>query len=109
MNRRSFIASILAAGIAPAVVGSGILMPVRKLWTGYDIPFGTLLGYYPPSRLLVSPEDLANANAIVNRYYNDFLSAHADHFSASRHDWRIETREFTRRVELNNRLLRGES
>lgn len=31
MNRRGFLASILAAGVAPAVVGSGILMPVRKL------------------------------------------------------------------------------
>ncbi len=31
MNRRSFLSSILAAGIAPAVVGSGILMPVRKI------------------------------------------------------------------------------
>jgi len=31
VNRRSFLASILAAGVAPAVIGSGILMPVRKL------------------------------------------------------------------------------
>ncbi len=29
MNRRSFLASILAAGVAPAAIGSGILMPVR--------------------------------------------------------------------------------
>lgn len=37
MNRRGFLASILAAGIAPYVmssgIASGILMPVRKLWT----------------------------------------------------------------------------
>ena len=33
MNRRGFLQSILAAGVAPSVVGSGILMPVRKLWT----------------------------------------------------------------------------
>lgn len=36
MNRRSFLrgmAGILAAGIAPAVLPSGIIMPVRKLWT----------------------------------------------------------------------------
>lgn len=32
MNRRSFLQSILAAGVAPAFVGSSILMPVRKLW-----------------------------------------------------------------------------
>lgn len=31
MNRRGFLKSILAAGFAPAVVGSGILMPVRQL------------------------------------------------------------------------------
>lgn len=31
MNRRGFLAGILAAGVAPAVVGSGILMPVRAL------------------------------------------------------------------------------
>lgn len=29
MNRRGFLGAILAAGVAPAVVGSGILMPVR--------------------------------------------------------------------------------
>ena len=31
MKRRGFLAGILAAGFAPAVVGSGILMPVRRL------------------------------------------------------------------------------
>ena len=31
MNRRSFLQSILAAGVAPAVIGSGILMPVRQI------------------------------------------------------------------------------
>lgn len=31
MKRRGFLASILAAGFAPAAVGSGVLMPVRKL------------------------------------------------------------------------------
>ena len=33
MNRRGFLSSILAAGIAPAAIGSGVLMPVRKIWT----------------------------------------------------------------------------
>lgn len=33
MNRRGFIKTILAAGMAPAVVRGGILMPVRQLWT----------------------------------------------------------------------------
>lgn len=31
MNRRGFLQAILAAGVAPAVIGSGVLMPVRKL------------------------------------------------------------------------------
>lgn len=31
MNRRGFLKAILAAGVAPAVVGSGVLMPVRGL------------------------------------------------------------------------------
>jgi len=30
MKRRGFLAGILAAGFAPAVVGSGILMPVKS-------------------------------------------------------------------------------
>lgn len=33
INRRSFMAGILAAGAAPAVARSGMLMPVRELWT----------------------------------------------------------------------------
>lgn len=44
MNRRNFLASILAAGVAPAAVGSGILMPVRKIvvprWVGMDLGSG---------------------------------------------------------------------
>lgn len=32
MDRRGFLQGILAAGVAPAVVGSGILMPIRQLW-----------------------------------------------------------------------------
>lgn len=40
MQRRSFLASILAAGVAPAAVGSSILMPVRKL----VVPPDTLVG-----------------------------------------------------------------
>ena len=36
VSRRGFLkgmAGILAAGVAPAAIGSGILMPVRSLWT----------------------------------------------------------------------------
>lgn len=31
LSRRGFLAGILAAGVAPAAVGSGILMPVRQI------------------------------------------------------------------------------
>lgn len=32
MNRRGFLSSILAAGIAPAAISSGVLMPLGKVW-----------------------------------------------------------------------------
>lgn len=31
MQRRGFLAGILAAGFAPAAIGSGVLMPVKKI------------------------------------------------------------------------------
>jgi hypothetical protein len=41
MNRRSFLKSILAAGVAPYVVtAAGVLMPVRTLWPPYGIVAG---------------------------------------------------------------------
>lgn len=36
MNRRGFLAGILAAGVAPAFVGSKILMPVKRIITPWD-------------------------------------------------------------------------
>lgn len=43
MNRRSFLKGILAAGVAPYVVtSSGLLMPVREIWSA---PSGHLLRY----------------------------------------------------------------
>ena len=33
MNRRGFLGAMLAAAVAPAVVKSGVLMPVRPIWT----------------------------------------------------------------------------
>ena len=53
MNRRSFItgmAGILAAGYAPAFVGSSVLMPVRKVrvaeWYSDDGIYYYFDGYY---------------------------------------------------------------
>lgn len=31
MQRRGFLGAVLAAGVAPAAIGSGILMPVKKI------------------------------------------------------------------------------
>lgn len=33
LNRRGFLGAMLAACSAPAYVGSGVLMPVKALWT----------------------------------------------------------------------------
>lgn len=33
IQRRSFLGVILAAGVAPAFVRSGVLMPVKEIWT----------------------------------------------------------------------------
>lgn len=58
MNRRSFItgmAGILASGTAPAVIGSGVLMPVRTIWRPADklsfaeLPFQVRVGPYSDS------------------------------------------------------------
>ncbi len=38
-TRRGFLAGILAAGFAPAAIGSGILMPVRSIVTPRDAVF----------------------------------------------------------------------
>lgn len=42
MQRRGFLAGILAAGFAPAAIGSGVLMPIKKIqrlpWTTQELP-----------------------------------------------------------------------
>ncbi len=40
MNRRGFMAAILCAGVAPAVVRAASLMPVRQLDNGIVLPWG---------------------------------------------------------------------
>lgn len=39
MDRRGFLKSILAAGVAPAFVGSSVLMPVRKILSAEPVLF----------------------------------------------------------------------
>lgn len=58
MNRRGFIgglAGILAAGHAPASIGSGVLMPVKKVWVPEHPLFRGGLGVYNGVELIVSP------------------------------------------------------
>ena len=49
MERRGFLAGILAAGFAPAFVGSGVLMPVRSIALpgSFVVHMTTRLGRYP--------------------------------------------------------------
>lgn len=56
-TRRGFLAGILAAGFAPAAIGSGVLMPVKKI----------ALPAWPPEPL---PEDIA---AIIHRLTRQML------------------------------------
>jgi hypothetical protein len=57
MNRRGFLQAILAAGVAPAVVGSGVLMPVRlvaPIQRAVEVVVDTELVVYGNTLLTVS-------------------------------------------------------
>ena len=56
INRRGFLQSILAAGVAPAVIGSGILMPVRTIL----VP--------EAAKLIISPEGAEGLNVLFRGY-----------------------------------------
>lgn len=48
MKRRGFLAGILAAGFAPAAIGSGILMPVRQIVvTDFTVSFPEIGEMFP--------------------------------------------------------------
>ena len=58
MNRRGFLKSIIAAGVAPYVVtAAGVLMPVRNVWTPRNPLFNGHLGFY--EGLQWRPDELA--------------------------------------------------
>lgn len=76
MNRRGFLgglAGIFAAGFAPAAIGSGVLMPVRKV----ALPalnlvtphFGILTAADIARESLVILEEQLNLSAVLNRDY----------------------------------------
>lgn len=59
MQRRGFLAGILAAGFAPAAIGSGVLMPVKKIqrlsWTVQEGPGIMLIN---PKAIRIFEEDI---------------------------------------------------
>ena len=71
MNRRRFLtgmAGILAAGCAPAVLPSGIIMPVRKLWVlGVDMAIG------PDATLIAQYDGLLSYVTIFKRWDTEFF------------------------------------
>jgi hypothetical protein len=87
MNRRGFLgglASILAAGVAPAAVGSGILMPVRQLIAptegivvmGWDMGHGDAtdiwrceVGRYDGVRMIRTPHEVRKAASAAHSKY----------------------------------------
>lgn len=42
-TRRGFLAGILAAAAAPAIVRAELLMPIKKIWVPPADPFGEIL------------------------------------------------------------------
>ena len=82
-SRRGFLQAILTCGVAPAVVGSGVLMPVRSLWK--------------PEATFTFLDD-AELGA-----WNDGLSLD----EIIRRTIRKHTPEMVRNIEQNNALLRA--
>jgi hypothetical protein len=56
LTRRSFLQSILAAGVAPAVCRSSIIMPVSRIWVP-DKQIALGKGVSLPPNLFLPPED----------------------------------------------------
>lgn len=67
MQRRGFLAGILAAGFAPAAIGSGILMPVKKIqrlpWTTQELPGVSIVN--PRAVMLLDAANKTEVGSIV--------------------------------------------
>lgn len=85
MNRRGFLQSILAAGVAPYVmsggIASGIIMPVRKLWV-------------PSSAMLSQFLDCGNLNLYTGAMPSDLYSEQVGELIAQ---IQFDTERFLRR------------
>lgn len=68
MNRRGFLSSILAAGMAPAAIGSGVLMPVRQIWTPHRVLTPELIAQ-EAFRILSTSIDLDVLNGAYRKMY----------------------------------------
>ena len=62
--RRGFLGAILAAGVAPAAVGSGILMPVRRL----IVPNSEIIDSIIALGKMLDQQDVPDAHRVVVGY-----------------------------------------
>lgn len=76
MNRRGFLQAILASGIAPAVIGSGILMPIRSPEVSIEVisTFGNLLTptMITHEALRILEQSLSFTEAVDRGYIDQF-------------------------------------
>lgn len=66
MNRRGFLGAILAAGVAPAIIRGGILMPVRQI----AIPTTTEIAAITGNRLLTIDQITREAMIILKQQWS---------------------------------------
>jgi hypothetical protein len=81
MNRRGFLKSILAAGVAPYVVTTaGVLMPVRRVWSSVD---SLVLSEKSIAQYLVATKTLlfeSSAEGMIRRDLEKFLNIATEEF-----------------------------
>ena len=66
MNRRGLLGSILAAGFAPAIVGSSVLMPVRQIIAPSVVDMSHHCFVYIGGCLQVPEHDYSLRNGVVS-------------------------------------------
>lgn len=71
-TRRSFLGSILAAGMAPAIVKAEILMPVRKIIVPPTLITGEIGHYYGIP--IVSTDHIVDAQRYLNQAFRGTIS-----------------------------------
>lgn len=84
MNRRGFLGSILAAGMAPVIVKAEILMPVRQIWVPSSVPA------FVPRNNLITAEEVARQSLKILRERLNFTASLNRGWSRS---WALEVSE----------------